>query len=234
MTNKELEIYAALVLVQASQISEPFSFNWVKDRPGLQINRFGIEVTRAIDKKEAEQCKLDLKVPDCQTLKNANEYIENLKRPNEYRGKPTQLPNSERFSLMRSGGYDDMTPITPITLVVNSIHHKSRKFCSYPSHTMFSRRGLYVFDDELRPYLQNFDTMPILGAINESVFDVVFIHQFHKLVIVEKGKISPQEVLFNKIDTINTKCEVKRISGSPDYENYCERAEKYRHYLLNS
>ena len=43
MTKKELEVYAALVLVKTSQISEPFSTDWLKDRPDIQIGKLGIE-----------------------------------------------------------------------------------------------------------------------------------------------------------------------------------------------
>jgi len=194
----------------------------MKDRPDLQVNNFGIEVTRAIDKKDAEQCKLDSKVLSCETYKGANEYINNLKHPEKYRSKPIQIPSSDKFSLKRGGGYDDKKPIT---LIVNAVNDKSKKFCTYPNHMGFLRRGLYVFDDELRPCLQYFDVNLIVKATNDSVFDVVFVHQLHKLIVVERGKISIQEL--DKIDIINIKCEVKRISGSPDYSVYCERAKLY-------
>jgi len=52
MTKKELEAYAALVLIKTTQIIESFSTDWLKDKPDLQISNFGMEVTEAIDEKE--------------------------------------------------------------------------------------------------------------------------------------------------------------------------------------
>ncbi|MDR1754578.1 MAG: hypothetical protein LBR74_06700 [Eubacterium sp.] len=38
---KEREAYAALILILTGQISEPFSLDWLKDRPDLQIGDNG-------------------------------------------------------------------------------------------------------------------------------------------------------------------------------------------------
>lgn len=225
MTNKELEVYAALVLVKTTQICESFSADWLKDRPDLQISNFGIEVTRAIDTKDAEQLQLDSTVLSCETYKNANEYISNLNCPEEYRSEIKRLPGSDRISLMSGGGYNDKKPLI---LIVKAIKDKSRKFLKYPDHKMFSRRGLYIFDQELRPCLQLFDIESIVKATNESVFDVVFIQQPYRLIVVEKGTMPIQEHPFDNTYRNEAICEAKRVCGSPDYEICCERAKVYR------
>lgn len=225
MTNKELEAYAALVLVKTAQICEPFSADWLKDRPDLQIGSFGIEVTEAIDQKDAEQRQLDSKVINCQTYKIANAYIKELKYPEKYRSEPKQIPGSDRFSLMSGGGYDDNKPLN---LIVKAIAKKSRMFREYTDYEKFSRRGLYISDQELRPCMQLLDTELILKSIYESVFDVVFIHQQHRLIVVEKDDGKMQEYSFDTINRIDAICEAKRVVDSPDYENFCERAKSYR------
>lgn len=229
MTNKELEAYAALVLVETAQICEPFSADWLKDRPDLQIGNFGIEVTSAIGTKDAEQRQLDSTVLDCETYKDAIEYISNLNQPKEYRSEPMQLSDSDRFSLMSGGGYDDKKPLA---LIVNAIEVKSEKFLKYPNHKMFSRRGLYIFDQELRPCMQLLDIEAIVKSINASVFDVVFIHHLRRLIVVEKGDIPIQEYPFDKIKINDTICKAKRVCDSPDYEICCERAKVYRESII--
>jgi len=230
MTKKEQEIYAALVLIKTGQVSEPFSIDWAKDKPDLQIKDFGIEVVRAIDKKEAEQDKLDSKILKCENYDSAKEYINNLKYPESYRSTPRQLPNSNRFSLVSGGGYDGEKHIE---LIKSTICRKSMKYLEYPNHQMYTRRGLYVFDDELRPCIQYLPFDSIIEAIISSVFDVMFIHQINKMIIFEKNATCPHEIQLEGNIMLDIKCEVKRICKSPDYEVFCERVKSYnksRHF----
>ncbi|HKL10940.1 MAG TPA: hypothetical protein VJ990_05825 [Clostridia bacterium] len=225
MTKKELEVYAALVLVKTSQISEPFSTDWLKDRPDIQIGKFGIEVTEAIGKREGEQRQLDSNILRCETYENANKYISNLKYPKKYHSETKQLPGSERFSLMSGGGYNDKEFND---LIVNRIHDKSSKFLKYPDCKKFSRRGLYISDQELRPCMQLLDIESIRKATKDSVFDVVFVHQLRRLIVVEKDDELTKEYPFDKINRDEAICEAKRVCGSPDYVICCERAKAYR------
>lgn len=225
MTKKELEAYAALVLIKTAQICEPFSADWLKDKPDLQIGSFGIEVTEVIDKKDGEQRQIDSEILNCETYENANTYINNLKYPRKYRSETKELPGSERFILTNGGGYNDKKPLT---LIVNAIQNKSRKFLKYHDHKTFSRRGLYISDQELRPCLQLLDIESILKATKDSVFDVVFVHQPHRLIVVEKDDELTKEYPFDKINRDDAICEAKRVCGSPDYEICCERAKEYR------
>jgi len=225
MTKKELEAYAALVLIKTAQICEPFSADWLKDKPDLQIGSFGIEVTEVIDKKDGEQRQIDSEILNCETYENANTYINNLKYPRKYRSETKELPGSERFILTNGGGYNDKKPLT---LIVNAIQDKSRKFLKYHDHKTFSRRGLYISDQELRPCLQLLDIESILKATKDSVFDVVFVHQPHRLIVVEKDDELTKEYPFDKINRDDAICEAKRVCGSPDYEICCERAKEYR------
>ena len=164
MESKELEAYAALILVKTAQIGEQFSTDWLKDRPDLQIGSFGIEVTRAIDEGDAEQENLDSEVLNQPKIQNAYAYVNGLKRPEEYRSNISQLPYSDRFTLKSGGGYNLNRPVK---LIVDAIERKSKKFYSYPEAESFSRRGLYVFDQELRPGLRHFDTEPIKNAVKK-------------------------------------------------------------------
>lgn len=102
MTKKELEAYAALVLIKTAQICEPFSADWLKDKPDLQIGSFGIEVTEVIDKKDGEQRQIDSEILNCETYENANTYINNLKYPRKYRSETKELPGSERDLFLRT------------------------------------------------------------------------------------------------------------------------------------
>lgn len=217
MTKKELEAYAALILIKTKQICEPFSTDWLRDRPDLQIGNFGIEVTEAIDKKGGEQRQLDSRILKCETYENANKYINNLKYPKKYSSEILQLPGSDRFALMSGGGYNDKKPIA---LIVNAIPDKSSKFLNYPDCKMFSRCGLYIFDRELRSSMQLLDTESIRKATKDSVFDVVFVHQVHRLIVVEKEDDLAKEYPFDKINIDETICEVKRVCGSLGIKSY--------------
>jgi hypothetical protein len=75
MTKKELEAYAALILIKTTQICEPLSTDWLKDRPDLQIGNFGIEVTEAIDEKGGEQRQLDSRILKCELDRKLLFYI---------------------------------------------------------------------------------------------------------------------------------------------------------------
>ncbi len=225
MTNRESEAYAALVLVKTAQIREPFSVDWLKDRPDLQVGKFGIEVTRAIDSQEAEQCQIDSEVLACPTYEFANEYIRKLKYPEKYRSEPKQLPGSDRFSLISGGGYDDDKPLD---LIVKAIAKKSKIFPQYPEYKSFLRRGLYISDEDLYPNTAPLSAELILKSINDSVFDVVFIHQRNNLIVVEKSDGIIQKYPFSILDRNDTICEAKRVVDSPNYEEFCERAKAYR------
>ena len=220
MTKKELEAYAALVLIKTTQIIESFSTDWLKDKPDLQISNFGMEVTEAIDEKDGEQRQIDSRILKCETYENANNYINNLKYPEKYCSEIVQLPGSDRYALMSGGGYNDKKFIT---LIVNAIQDKSSKFLKFPDSKRFSRRGLYIFDRELRPCMQILDTESIWKATKNSVFDVVFIHQLCRLIVVEKDDELTKEYSFDKININEAICEAKRVCGSPDYVICCER-----------
>lgn len=93
---------------------------------------------------------------------------------------------------------------------------------------MFSRRGLYISDQELRPCLQLLDIESILKATKDSIFGLVFVHQPNRLIVVEKDDGLAKEYPFDKIIRNDAICEAKRVSGSPDYEICCKRAKAYR------
>lgn len=230
MRKKELEAYAAFVLIKTDQICEPFSIDWLKDKPDLQIGKFGIEVTEAIDKKDGEQRHIDSKILECKSYEDANKYINCLKYPNKNRSETKQLPYSERFYITRGGGYNDKNAND---LIITAIQDKTRKFLKYSEHEKFSRRGLYIFDQELRPCMQLIDINAILNATKDSIFDVVFIHQPNKLYVFEKNDETIREHPFDIINRNDAICEAKRVCNSPDYEIYCERAKAYKESLNN-
>ena len=95
MRKKELEAYAAFVLIKTAQICEPFSIDWLKDKPDLQIGKFGIEVTEAIDNKDGEQRHIDSEILECKTYEDANKYINSFKYPNKNRSEIKKLPYSD-------------------------------------------------------------------------------------------------------------------------------------------
>lgn len=225
MTKKELEAYAALILINTTQICRPLSTDWLRDKPDLQIGNFGIEVTEAIDKKEGEQRHWDLKVLECETYDNANKFINNLRDPNKFNSEIMQLPNSDRFSLVDGGGYDDKRSVT---YIINAIKYKSNKFIKYPDFKKFSRRGLYIIDHELRPCSNYLDIELVRKAVKDSVFDVVFVHQWQRLVVIEKDFEETKEFPLDIIDRNEAICEAKGICGSPDYNLCFDRAAVYK------
>lgn len=164
------------------------------------MGNFGIEVTRAIDPQEAEQCRIDSEALACPTYEIAHEYIRKLKYPEKYRSEPKQLASSDRFSLISGGGYDDDKPLD---LIVKAITRKSKKSLNYTDYKGFLRRGLYISDEELHPSTAPLSAELILKPINESVFDVVFIHQRNNLIVVKKNDGIIQEYPFSYlIETI--------------------------------
>jgi len=225
MTKKELEAYAALILIKTKQICEPFSTDWLRDRPDLQIGNFGVEVTEAIDKKDGEQRQLDSKILQCETYENANKYINNLKNPEKYSNEIMRLLSSDSFSVGSGGGYKDKKAID---LIVNAIQDKSSKFLKYPDYKIFLRKGLYIFDRELRPGMQLLDIELIRKMLIDSVFDVLFVHQCNRLIVVEKDDKITKEYTLDTIYKNEVICEAKRVCDSPDYKVCCERAKSYR------
>ncbi|MGI6665302.1 MAG: hypothetical protein ACOX3W_07825 [Christensenellaceae bacterium] len=48
-SKKYVEVWPAFALIKAGIITEPFSKEWLSDRPDLQIDNFGIEVVNAVE-----------------------------------------------------------------------------------------------------------------------------------------------------------------------------------------
>lgn len=46
------EIYAALVLCEIGYIDAPFNVEWIKEKPDIQYEDIGLEVTRAITSEQ--------------------------------------------------------------------------------------------------------------------------------------------------------------------------------------
>ena len=78
---------------------------------------------------------------------------------------------------------------------------------------------MYIFDEDLHPNTVPLSGELILKSINDSVFDVVFIHQRNNLIVVEKSGII-QKYPFSILDRNDTICEAKRVVDSPNYEEF--------------
>lgn len=200
-------------MLETTQICGPISIDWLKDKPDLQIGTFGIEVTEAINNKEGERRHWDLKILKCETYDSARKFVNSLRDPSKYNREIVRLPNSERFSLMEGGGYDDTKSVT---CIINAIKHKSSKFLNYPDFKKFLRRGLYIIDHELRPYSNCLDLDLVREAVKDSVFDVVFVHQLHRLIVIEKNVEETKELPLYNINRKKVICEAKRVCSTLD------------------
>lgn len=54
------EIFAALVLVESTELPALFSAEWLRDRPDLQVGNIGIEVTESIQERALLQTHLKI------------------------------------------------------------------------------------------------------------------------------------------------------------------------------
>ena len=102
-TKKYKEAWAALAMIKMDIIHKPFSTDWLKDGPDLQIDSIGIEVTEAIEPLEGEQRHFQNELIKCLTFQGAqnlnNSYQFRNSKTSAKRLGDTDLPFIYRTSL---------------------------------------------------------------------------------------------------------------------------------------
>jgi hypothetical protein len=218
------EVYAGLALITIGQIQEPFSMDWLQDRPDLQIGNFGIEVTEAISERQGEKRDIEEKMFSCKTIESLNKYKGTLTKPNKYQFDVLTVPDTSCITIGTGGGYNEEHSIKVIT---DSIEKKSDKFRKYPDYERFSRRGLYISAEYLLSPSHQLDKTTLQEATYNSLFDVVFIHCPKKIIEIRRDNEQILEYPFTDCDRDSVKCKALEALGFPEYDDYLARFISY-------
>ena len=197
-TKKYKEAWAAFAMIKTGIINEPFSIEWLQDRPDLQIKQIGIEVTDAIESLEGEQRHFQNELTRCSTFKEACTLNNsNQSRNSKLKVKPlgkTDLPFIYRSSLVA----ENPSAINSTNLIIKKIKEKNDKYTKYPNSKYFRRKGLFIqkTDDVFLEtpmitgeVLYTLDTNKINVTIQESIFDFVVLYLPKKLKLFSKNNI---------------------------------------------
>jgi hypothetical protein len=234
--NDFIEAYAAFALIEAGVVNIPFSKDWLKDRPDLQIGNFGIEVVEAITTSEGKQRNFlnqCLECDDYEEAKTLNNSFHNSELTVEKLG-------DTNYPVLTSG-----VKIGFITtfqdIIVARINEKSKKFQNFPNFNKFTRKGVFVCANDPMMLLYN-NFAKIQQEISKCIFDIVFIlfpfiktHGFSRdnLIVIEKSedKIQTYRLDNNKNHQITFRVlEILYGTDSSEYIEYAKYISEYEVY----
>ena len=169
------EAFAALVLFEMNIIKDkPFSQDWLSDKPDLQIDGFGVEVSQAITKDEGKQRKFNIQLLECNNYEEAKE----LSNSRYFRDSESEVEKwgSTDFPAIHSpvkiGIPSDWTDI-----IIDSIKVKNEKFQTYTNHNDYSKKGLFLYckDNMLLLFHGEDHFTRIQNELGSTLFDVIYL-----------------------------------------------------------
>lgn len=177
------------MLVHFNEISECFSSSWLQDRPDLQIEDFGIEVTTAYSEKSAASDAYANKMLGAKDIEIAKKLQTKNRNSKEFW--PAPIAETGRYSIEYSvKGYDGETK--SMHRIVECINNKQNKWNN--GYKFCKSKGLYirVEDDLLGNPNHEFRPECILNTVTSSIFDVVYfylcpIYRNHYLFSIKKS-----------------------------------------------
>lgn len=181
------EIYAALVLSEIGLLDKKFNIEWIKDKPDIQVDDIGVEVTRDIPMEEAEQISYFNRLAG-KTIREKNEEL-------------SRIDKKQKSKLWSSKSKDILElDINDITILQDAIKKKDNIVNCYTNNqniSLFIFSSVFMLDvydryeleSHLNKVVHRFKTIYILG--NEKLFlwnekKLIQICLSHKLTYFKK------------------------------------------------
>jgi|GEM_PF-4672881 len=139
-----IEAWSAFALIKAGVIAEPFSKEWLSDRPDLQIGDFGIEVVNAVAPLAGEQRSFQQQLTNCKTFDEANKLsMTDYFKKSQVKVKP--LGETDLHFIYTSSFGEDVASESDATkIIVEKIKEKDNKFSKYPDSQRYTKKGLFI------------------------------------------------------------------------------------------
>lgn len=222
--NEFKEAFAAIILIEAGIITQPFNSNWLKDRPDLQLGDLGIEVTEAISTDEGEQRFFQQEMLDCNNIEEVNKLP--ITKTPKNRNKAKQLGETPLHYVSTSLEIFDEDKTS--NLIVSRILSKNEKFPEYPNQEIFSKRWLFIFAEDIFVSISPLDFNRIKSEANNSIFDRVFIMLNYDLIETGKGVTEEIKKSFEAEKFLELSVEASKIINAPDVEKKEDALRKYK------
>lgn len=183
---KYYETWACLLLTKLGLLPSPFSFNWMKDRPDIQVNNYeyGIEITEAISEYEGEQNSIRNDMLECGDFTNASLYSHKKNKT-----KAVKIGDTNSFGLIDKFGIYNEDDI--YNNIIKQINDKNIKYRKYSNYANYNKKGLFIkaVDNMIGSLLYPiFNDVDIKEEINKSIFDIVYLYLNNTLYVYEKGE----------------------------------------------
>ena len=204
------EIFAALVLVEGGEIATPFSTEWLKDKPDLQIGNIGIEVTESVRESSAAANRFANKMLGCDSYEDAMEMQNKNRNVDEFR--PFQILDTTVFGLdYRTSGWDENNVMW---LIARCINNKQEKWRNY-THVHIRQLYVKVTDDLLGLPTHPLNTKIVFDWVNRSIFDKVYLYLQRTLYVFSKGYLVPKIFNFDQETELKIAIESCRLADCP-------------------
>ena len=204
------EIFAALVLVESGELTAPFSNEWLKDRPDLQIGNTGIEVTESVRESSAAADRFANKLLSCDSYEDAMEMQNKNRKADEFR--PFQILDTPDFGIdYRTSGWDENDVMY---LIAQCINNKQEKWKNY-IHVHIRQLYVKVTDDLLGMPTHPLNTKIVFDLVNRSIFDKIYLYLQHTLYAFSKGHLEPKITKFNQETKLKIAIESCRLADCP-------------------
>ncbi len=181
------EIYAAMILCAVDFLKEPFSVDWIVDKPDIQIEFSGIEVTRDMPEVIGAQTALWNA-----TYGLSKEDKEKLIDKRDKKGKFSGSFSADKMSMS--------FPIYDEEILLQAIEGKNLKYKNYKK---FDKNALFIFSTVFSLDLAETNTIKhILGEI-EFEFSTIFIKSYNEVFEWNSGKVKHYTLPNNELKTLH-------------------------------
>ena len=223
-STKFYEAFTALILIKMGFINKAYSDSWLQDRPDLQIEDLGIEVTNAISTNEGEQRFFQQKILGCKTVADANSN--SVTKTSKNKNKIKTIDGTPYFYV--STGLKPCNEEETSNHIINQIQAKHMKFQNYPNQNRFSEKWLFVFAEDIFSDIFPLNFKSIRCEVDKSIFDRVFILLNHYLIDIKKCSDKDEKVPLDEEAYLEMSVEASRIIGSPDLKEKANSLKKYK------
>lgn len=205
------EIFAALVLVESGEIATPFSTEWLKDKPDLQIGDIGIEVTESVRESSAAADRFANKLLSCYSYEDAMEMQNKNRKADEFR--PFQILDTPDFGIdYQTSGWDENDVMY---LIAQCINNKQEKWQNY-THVHIRQLYVKVTDDLLGMPTHPLNTKIVFDWVHRSIFDKVYLYLQRTLYVLKKGYLEPKIFKFDQETELKIAIESCRLADCPE------------------
>lgn len=177
------EIYAALVLCDVDYIDVPFHIDLIQERPDIQYEDIGVEVTRAVSSEEAQQLNYFNKISG----KNKEKKEEILSKIDPK--KKSQLWETENKNVLSF-------PTGDGNLLVEAINNKNKKIIDYKE---LKSQSLFVYSDLVKDVSEIKEILSKELRMDDFNFDTIFVLNFDDLIVFSKSEWNSHKFSHEKL-----------------------------------